>query len=350
MRFLFVNWAYENHGSAQDLYNYVQIARTLGHEVALYGPPNGKSPFNYSLDIDSANAVIFIFEFTTRLEYAEKMGFLRLLGKIPREKRVVIDCDGKYNEAINVEGDYNHADNASSSQWIEICDSLSCKIFQPTFRPLQNNVRPFFFHAYNPDWERPLDVRDKDFGLYYVGNNWFRWRPMLRVLRALEPVRERVGRIGIVGQGWDTAMPWGDPNMRRDAYLTDPVYLRQLSVEVLPPVRFDQVIDHMGMGVFSPVIYRPLFDHLQLATCRTFETLAANTIPLFCQDADFVETIYGEPAVQLILPDENPHEKIMDIIRRPDEYARIVSWIRKHLAREYSYLARLMELIDIVES
>jgi len=28
----------------------------------------------------------------------------------------------------------------------------------------------------------------------------------------------------------------------------------------------------MSKGVFMPVIYRPLFDHLQMVTCRTFET------------------------------------------------------------------------------
>ena len=39
----------------------------------------------------------------------------------------------------------------------ELCDSLCDKIFQPTYRPLRPNVRPFLFHAYDPAWERPLD-------------------------------------------------------------------------------------------------------------------------------------------------------------------------------------------------
>ena len=61
-------------------------------------------------------------------------------------------------------------------------------------------------------------------------------------------------------------------------------------------MKFDQVIDWMGRGIFSPVIYRPLFDHLRLVTCRTFETPAANTIPLFCQDQAYIREIYGEVA------------------------------------------------------
>jgi hypothetical protein len=105
----------------------------------------------------------------------------------------------------------------------------------------------------------------------------------------------------------------------------------------------------MSNGIFSPVIYRPLFDHLRLVTCRTFETLAANTIPLFTQDATYVEEIYGEEAVELVLTDERRQEEILDILHRPQRYARIVKGIRRHLAEKHSYEARLQELIRIVE-
>jgi hypothetical protein len=115
-------------------------------------------------------------------------------------------------------------------------------------------------------------------------------------------------------------------------------------------VRFDRVIDTMGQGVFSPVVYRPLFDCLRLVTCRTFETPAANTVPLFAQEADFVREIYGDLAEQLVLPDERPEGKIVDILRRPDRYAEVVRGLRRHLARHHSYEARLRDLIELVES
>ena len=77
MRLLFINWAYETHGSAQDLYHYTRVARALGHDVALYGQPDPRSVFNYTLNVNAADAVVFIFEFTTRLTYGEKMAFCR---------------------------------------------------------------------------------------------------------------------------------------------------------------------------------------------------------------------------------------------------------------------------------
>ncbi len=349
MRLMFVNWAFENHGSAQDLYSYTQVARALGHEVALYGPPNGQSMFNYSLDIESAHAVIFILEFTWYLPQSDYLDFARLVGRVPRQRRIVIDCDGKYNDAANVVGDVNHPDAGASRRWIEVCDSLSDRIYQPTLHPLRPNVQTFLFHAYDPAWEQPLDFRAKEYGMVYVGNNWFRWRALERVLRAIEPVRGLVGRLALVGEGWHSS--WRpDPEQTEDAYQTDPAYLRQLDVEVIPPVRFDQVMDWMGKGIFTPVIYRPLFDHLRLVTCRTFETPASNTIPLFGQDAEFVAEIYGDEAVELILPEERPEEKILDLVRRPGHYADIVLGVRRQLGEKYSYVARLKELIEIVKS
>src|SRR5436305_186321 len=143
MRLIFVHWAHEDRGSAQDLHNYREAAKRLGHEVVIYGPPE-LSSFFYSLDLEQADAVIFIFEWTTDFQRGDHVDWLRLLSRVPRSRRIVIDCDGKYNDPISVVGDYNHSDAASSRRWIEICDSLSATICQPTLHPLRPNVRPFF--------------------------------------------------------------------------------------------------------------------------------------------------------------------------------------------------------------
>jgi hypothetical protein len=349
VRFVFVSWAFEDRGSVQDLYNYTKLARGLGHEVALYGPPNRGSPFNYSLDIKTADAVIFIFEWTTALQHGDNLDFARLLEQVPRRRRVIIDCDGAYNYAIRVVGDVNHQDDTASQRWIRVCDSLSDKIVQPTLHPLRPNVRPFLFHAYNPEWERPLEIRAKQYGMIYVGNNWFRWRALERVLKAVEPVRNQVGRIGVIGNGWDSPPPWAKPVLIEDAYYTAPGYLHQMDVEIMPAVQFSSVLEMMGRGIFSPVIYRPLFDHLSFVTCRTFETPAANTIPLFGQDPTHVEEVYGKKAVELLLPEKSPEEKILDLFRRPQHYHKIVLNIREHLADNYSYTVRLKELVQIVQ-
>jgi hypothetical protein len=76
----------------------------------------------------------------------------------------------------------------------------------------------------------------------------------------------------------------------------------------------------------------------------------AGTIPLFTQDATFVEEIYGEHALDLILPREDPQGKILDLLSRPTHYAMILRGIRGLLAEKHSYTARLRELIEIVES
>jgi hypothetical protein len=350
MRLIFVHWVVEDRGSAQDMYHYAAVAKKLGHEIALYGQPPSASTFNYSLDIDSADAAIFLNEWTTELQFGDRLDFVRLLSRVPRQRRVIVDLDGKYNDVTKVVGDYNHPDSATSRRWIEVCDSITDKIYQATLQPLRPNVRSFLFHAYSPTWELSLEFTGKEYGMYCVGNNWFRWRPMYRVLKAIEPVRERVGRIGLAGAGWDTLAPWANPTLAVDAYYSDQHYLAKLGVEVTPPVHFRQVIEGMSKGIFTPVIYRPLFDHLRMVTCRTFETPAANTIPLFTQSPDYVEAIFGEDGLELILPNERPHEKILEILSAPERYVPTVMAIRRRLAERHSYEVRLRELVNIVQS
>lgn len=350
MRLMFVYYFYGDAGSAQDIRNYTRAAQALGHQIVVYAPPYAESSFHCSMDLDSVDAVVFIFEWTTQLRFGDQLDLARLVARVPRERRVVIDCDGAYNDAITIDGDYNHLDPAASQQWVDVCDSLADKICQPTLHPLRGNVRTFFFHAYDPAWELPLDFSAKEYGMVYVGHSKFRWRPMHRVLQAVEPVRPQVGRLAVVGHGWDALPPWAVPMHIEDLYYTDQAYMDKLGVEVVQPVPVEQVIGWMSKGVFSPVVYRPLFSHLGLVTCRTFETPAASTIPLFALDAHHVREIYGEQALDLVLPQEQPQDKIVDLVRRPERYASVVSGMRRHLDEHHSYAARLRKLVEIVES
>ena len=350
MRLLFVHHVQEDRGSAQDMFHYARVAAALGHEVVLYGPSRPDTTFRYTQEVKPTDAVIFIFEWTTQLQSGDAMDLARLVTRVPRERRVVIDCDGKYNDAISINGDVNHLDAESSRQWIAVCDSLSDKILQPTHHPLRPNVRPFFFHGYDVSWEVPLEFGNKPYGMVYVGNNWFRWRSLERVLKTIANIRDQVGPIALVGNGWDKPAPWANETLPEDAYRTDPAFLKRLGVETIPPVRFDRVIEWMGRGVFSPVIYRPLFDHLRLVTCRTYETPAAKTVPLFCQEESYVREILGAAGSELVCPAERAEERILDLLQRPKHYRAVVREIRQHLANHYSYAARVNELIDIVET
>jgi hypothetical protein len=347
---MFVYWAWADQGSGNVIQAYSEAARTLGHEVVVYGPPNARIPLNYSMDMESADAVVFIFEWTTQLQYGDQLDLVRLVAKVPRSRRVIVDGDGNYNDLIGVDGDYNHKDAAARDRWIDFCDSLSDKIYQPTRRPLRPNVGSFLFYGYNPAWEVPLAVTRKDYAMVYIGHAKFRWRPMRQVLEAIEPVRDRVGRIELVGVGWDQPPWWASQMNLADYYVSDPGYLKRLQVGVAAPVPFAQVIGCMSRALFNPVLLRPIFRHLQFVTPRVFETLAADTIPLFGLDETEVREIYGDAAAKLVLRPDDAREKILDIINRPDYYRDSVRDIRQQLAARHSHTARLLELIDIVEA
>ncbi len=364
MRLLFVYWQPDDAGSAQTIRKYSEVARSLGHEVALYAPEDGASPYARSLRVESADAIVFVFEWNLYLHPGGKrkdpmrpprdglmgighLNVVKLLSRVPRERRVIIDNDGMYNDLISVDGDYTHPDAAASRARIELCDILTDKIYQPTFRPVRPNVGTFLFHAYDPATEVPLAFDRKEYSMLYVGSNWFRWRPIKRLLEAIEPIRAQLGRIGLVGHDWDAIPPWVGSPLREDAYYTDPAYLGSLGVEIMPAVSVDQVIPNMSRGVFNPVLARPTFNHLRLANPRLFETPAASTIPLFTLDEEHVTRIYGDRAAELVL-DDHASDQILDVLRRPESYADTVNEIRRHLAAHHSYEVRLRELIDIV--
>jgi glycosyltransferase involved in cell wall biosynthesis len=347
MKLVFVYWGYENAGSMLDLRGYSRVARVMGHEAVVYGPPNPAFALDYSKYLAGADAVIFVFEWTTALQFGDRLDWARLLEAVPRRRRVVIDCDGAYNDPIEFGGDYNHRTEESSRYWTEVCDSLSDKIFQPTLRPQRSNVRPFLFHIYDPTWETPLDFAGKEFDMIYVGHTKFRWGGMSRVLRAIERVRDRVGRVALVGEGWGEPLEW----MQWDdgKHYVDRDYLKRIGVEALPAVPYQQVTHTINKGVFNPVVYRPLFERLGMVTCRTFETPAAGTIPLLLLERSYVAEIFGERALELCLDDEDAHEKILDVLKRPGHYADIVMGIREDFGRRHNPEARLRELVELIE-
>ena len=132
--------------------------------------------------------------------------------------------------------------------------------------------------------------------MIYVGHTKFRWRGMSKVLRAIERVRDRVGRVALVGEGWGEPEDWMEHREHKPRYYVDREYLKKVGAEALPAVPYQQVTETINKGVFNPVVYRPLFEHLGLVTCRTFETPAAGTIPLFLLERDYVAEIFGEGA------------------------------------------------------
>jgi len=186
--------------------------------------------------------------------------------------------------------------------------------------------------------------------MVYVGHSKFRWHGMSQVLHAVEPVLNRVGRIALFGHGWASLPNWAAEMGIEDIYRIDKRFLARLGVEPMDPVPFSKVIDTMSRGVFNPVVYRPLFERLGMVTCRTFETPAAGTIPLFLLEPDYVRQVYGDIAQELVLDRDGPDTRIADVLARPDHYAKVVQEIRRDFARRHSPAARLQDLMQIIEN
>ena len=85
----------------------------------------------------------------------------------------------------------------------------------------------------------------------------------------------------------------------------------------MPPIPYPQVPATMNKAVFNPVMYRPLFECLELVTCRTFETPAAGTIPLFLLDPEYVRGDLRRAAPRTHARRGRPHEKILDVLAGP---------------------------------
>src|ERR1700756_3040051 len=152
MRLMFVYWKLENAGSAQTILNYAAAARELGHEVVLYADPDNGSKFVCSLDVESADAVIFLLEWNIYLHENKPLDLDGPLRRSAREQRIVIDADGMYNDPLRIDGDYNHRAPEDSRARTELYDYISDRIYQPTLHPLRANVGTFLFHGYNPAW------------------------------------------------------------------------------------------------------------------------------------------------------------------------------------------------------
>jgi len=154
----------------------------------------------------------------------------------------------------------------------------------------------------------------------------------------------------LFGYGWDKQPDWAQSMQMEDVYRVDYDYMKRLQVEALPPIPFAQVISTMSRGSINPVVYRPLFEHLGFVTCRTFENIAAGTIPLFLLNAGYVRSVFGADAADnLVLAGGRPQDKIVDVLRRPEHYAEIVEGIRNDFRRRHTPEARLRRLIEIVQ-
>ena len=345
--------------SVSTVHKWVQAGRALGHDVALYGHPVPELPLlPATTDLRGVDAALFMVQVPS--DFPEMPHLARVLDGLPRNKRLVVDLWGRYNDTIRTGHDFNHLERLDGHlgwEWEDAIRSVGGTILQPALAPLRPDVTSFLFHGFDPKSvvkpyasarEAAAAWSDKPYGATYVGSNWHRWADVRRFLEGYGQVRAKAGPARLVGWDWDKRPEWAVEKGILGVD-TDPAFLASLGIEFRDGVRFDAVTGLMGEARFVPVIHRPLFQHLGFVTNRTFETFYADTLPVLMLPKDFVSAVYG-PAALALVPGDDVGALLADALQRPEHYWDAVLQTRSHLAQHQSYARRFQQLGSIVQN
>jgi hypothetical protein len=348
--------------SVATIHQYAKAAVKFGHQVAVYGAPHAQLPsLPFSTDLAGIDLALFVLQVTWDLP--DMPDLARVLDGIPRERRVVLDLWGRFNDTIRLDNDFNHlekVDGHPGVEWVEAIEAISSTVLQPTLAPLRPNVRPFLFHGFNADAVAKKHASAKEaaqawlgagpaerpYGVVYVGSNWHRWDQLLRFFEQHRSIRNEVGHARLTGWDWTKRPEWAVKG-GIEGINTNPTLLAELGVVVSEGIRFDEVVPLLGKARFAPVIHRPLFRQLGIVTNRTFETFYADTLPVLLLPRDFVSAIYG-PAALALVPGDDVAAFMADALEDPEPYWEAVIETRATLARNHSYTQRLRELEAVV--
>ena len=339
--------------SVSTVHKYAAAAKAQGHEIVVFGPAHWELPtLSFTTDLSDIDLALFVVQVPS--DFPDMPYLATLLDGLPRERRMLVDMWGRFNESIRLEHDFNHLEKMDGHQgweWEDAMQAVSDVILQPTLFPLRPQVGSFLFHGFDPGSvlrphasarQAAAAWTNRDYGVLYVGSNWQRWEQVRRFLEAYQPVKARAGKAGLFGWDWDERPQWAE-KLGIKGVDTDTAFLKDAGVETRSGVRFNEVAELLGTARFAPVIHRPLFRHLGIVTNRTFETFYADAIPVLMLPRDFVASIYGEAGLALVPgPDLAVH--LDDALTRPEFYWDAVLQVRGHLARHHSYAQRLGEL------
>ncbi|MDP2637764.1 MAG: hypothetical protein Q8P26_01740 [Candidatus Levybacteria bacterium] len=338
-RIAFVGNFQYNCGSSNTLLGYVQAGKNLGYDIRA-------SEFGYVDDIirDTVpiakrdwqpDLLVVVYESYPFLSLADIEQICR---HIPRSKRVIIDPDGKYSQPRSSSGDTNHPKLDSYKYWTNLYDSLSDVILQPHLGISDNKkIQQFLYFGVNKNAQN-LTRQSKDYDLLYVGNNWYRWQDISRLVKQISPIRKHLKKIGLIGSYWSSDIMSGF----EDATYSDPNFLKKNKIEVLGSAPYGQVEIAMSRGLLNPILIRPILNHMSFVTPRMFETFLADTVPLIPQYFTHAIDLYGDNASQLIL--SNPADDIMQIIENYDKYVILRRNILEMLKEKHSYEIRINQL------
>ncbi len=349
--------------SVSTIDKYVSAGRELGYDIAVYGEPDPELPsMTFTTDISDVDLALFVIQVPSDLPDMPELA--RLLDSVPRDKRVVVDLWGRYNDTIRLEHDFNHLEKLDGHlgwEWEEAFRSVSNTILQPALKPIRPDVESFLFHGYDPSavvrnydsareaaaaWSK-AGPAEKPYGVMYVGSNWQRWDQIRSFLERYAPVRETVGRACLIGWDWGARPDWAI-ELGIMGIDTDPAFLADLDVDIWDGCSHDNAAGHLSKAKFAPVFHRPLFRHLGMVTVRTFETFYADSLPVLMLPRDFVEAVYGPAALKLV-PGDDLAAHLTDALEHPETYWDAVLQTRSHLAVNHSFDRRFQELFGLLD-
>ena len=357
MNILFVMEYRGNAGNTHAITNYIRVGAELGHRIAFYGPPQPEvvdgwylppemQNARFSTDLKAFDRVIYLFE--SKLQHMKRLSEVALLGTFPRERRYILDADGRFNPYIVVDGyDRSHKDEAERALWMEHYEALADHIIKPTIAPADDRrVTALPFFGFSPEEAiDPASVPPKKYDILHVGHNWYRWKEVSgELLPAFEQIRDQVGEIGFLGLWWDGVPEWAHAEGLEPAFRVDAERFRKLRIRVEPPVSYTDVIRTMSTGRINIFTQRPFLAHVKHLTLRYFEEFCADTIPLLMLKDDLAEAVYGPAGLELTLPGRVA-EKILDALQRPDYYREVVEDARRYKATHHSFRHRVEELV-----
>ncbi|MBU1164784.1 hypothetical protein KKA15_04455 [Patescibacteria group bacterium] len=331
-------------GSSNALLGYSEAGKSLGVDVrasADIGCVDDKVSRIVSVaTVDwEADKHIFVYE---GYQFLTNDQLILADGKIPQNKTILVDNDGKYSPPIFCKNDSNHNSLKEYLFWLFIFERLSCKILQPSLgESLTNGVESFIFYGIN-DQARTIEEVEKEYDLLYLGNNWHRWEDIKDLLLGISSIRRHVPKIGLIGNWWLSDFLEG----YKEATWSDPALLEKQSVIVKSPPSYGQVEKTMSKGKMNPIFIRAILRKMKFVTPRMFETFLANTIPLLPDYFDYAIDLYGSEVMPLIMSN-GVNNTVMSILDNYEQIQRLCQSIREKLIREHSYKIKLEQLLEM---
>src|SRR5262245_32819298 len=101
MRLLIVSRFERSARAIHTILKYVRVGQSLGHTVALFSDPLRDMPdVPTSHDPKAFDYVMFVVYETP--DFPDLPYLAYLLDGVPRDRRIVVDCTGRYNNTIEV--------------------------------------------------------------------------------------------------------------------------------------------------------------------------------------------------------------------------------------------------------